>query len=89
MLGTNDLKARFQPGATRIAGGIGQLARLALRVPAGGRAWEDETPPKLGVIVPPPLPLMAEDPKWDTEGEWRGGRAASLGLLAAVRADPE
>ena len=85
MLGTNDMKARFQPTAGRIADGIMQLADLAGKIPAGPGGWDDEAPPAIGLIVPPPLPEFADDPGWDREAEWTGGRAASLALFSEVR----
>jgi len=89
MLGTNDMKARFDPSGKRIAEGIGRLARLALKTPAGAAAWEDETPPRVGVIVPHELPPWTDDPNWENGPEWRGGRAASIGLADLVRNDLE
>lgn len=94
LLGTNDFKARFRPSAEKIAGNILALAGLAARVPAGPGGWNDEVPPKVGVLCPPPLGLLADDPAWERHEEWAGGREVSfwlhtkLGPMAAAQGVP-
>lgn len=84
MLGTNDLKARFSPDADQITRNLGALAGLARASASGPGPWGDGAVPWVGVILPPPLPAMVDDPAWERSAEWRGGRAASLGLAAAA-----
>lgn len=84
LLGTNDLKARFQPNADRIAENIGRLVVEARRIGGGKPVWDDPTPPKIFVVVPPPLSDRSIDPTWDRVDEWAGAKLASEGLADAV-----
>lgn len=85
MLGTNDFKARFEPSAARIAGHIMQLVQCVNEIGGGPGVWGESGAPKIGVIVPPALTAMADDPTWERAAEWRGGRAASMELATALR----
>jgi len=85
MLGTNDLKARFEPDAASIAAGLMGLVDCARRIGGGQAGWEDETPPNIAIIVPPLLGKLADDPQWPRLEEWQGGWAASAKLGDAVR----
>lgn len=84
MLGTNDLKARFRPGAGRIATHLMELVACVGETGGGPGCWGESPAPRVGLIVPPPLPAMADDPGWERAPEWQGGRAASQNLAAAV-----
>ena len=84
MLGTNDMKARFEPTAERISGNIARLAEHVSASLAGPGVWREGASPQVGIIVPPPLPENANDPDWDRVDEWAGGRDASLALAQAV-----
>lgn len=84
MLGTNDFKTRFSPDAEKIARNLSALADCARASAAGPGPWREGTPPWVGVILPPPLPAMVDDPEWERSPEWQGGRAASVGLAAAA-----
>ena len=86
LLGVNDLKARFHPDAAKIAENVGKLIDEARRVGGGTDVWEDKTPPKICVIIPPALTERAIDPAWDRQAEWAGGREASLGFPEAFAA---
>ncbi|WP_166416572.1 GDSL-type esterase/lipase family protein [Cochlodiniinecator piscidefendens] len=87
MLGTNDLKSRFNPSAEKIAKNIGKLIDCAIKTGAGQSNWEDTTPPNIYVVVPPKLPEYVNDPQWERCEEWKGGYSASLSLFAAVQAN--
>jgi lysophospholipase L1-like esterase len=80
MLGTNDFKARFQPGAERIANNIGRLLDCARDIGGGPGAWDEGDAPALAVVVPPPLSQAVDQASFEGREEWAGGRAASLGL---------
>ena len=85
MLGTNDLKARFEPSVEKIANNIMALADRAGRVLAGPGSWHDETSPRVAVVSPAPLGALADDPDWDRGPEWAGARAISLKLFARLQ----
>ncbi|MDG2340949.1 MAG: GDSL-type esterase/lipase family protein [Paracoccaceae bacterium] len=86
LLGTNDFKARFEPTAEKIAANLLSLAKMVQSIGGGSIVWDDPTPPKIFLIAPPPLSERADDPRWDRHLEWRGGREASRGLVAALKA---
>jgi lysophospholipase L1-like esterase len=80
MLGTNDLKARFNPSAENIADGWRALIACIRKTGGGPGPWESTQPPKIALIAPPPLPAIVDDPDWEGYNDWVGGRMASLGL---------
>lgn len=89
MLGTNDFKTHFNQDAASIAAGLMALVDCARRIGSGKAGWEDDTPPRIGLIVPPPLGPLAEDDAWPRFAEWRGGAETSRALGNAVRAQAE
>ncbi len=86
MLGTNDFKARFLPEPERIASNLAELAETAQSVAAGPGAWDSQAPPRVGVILPPPLGALADNPDWEKAAEWTYGRAVSFQLPGAAKA---
>jgi lysophospholipase L1-like esterase len=81
MLGTNDLKQRFNVPAVDIAEGVGRLLAIVRQSEAGpgGAA------PKALVICPPPiLATFGENPAF--EDMFAGGHAKSLKMAAAYAA---
>jgi lysophospholipase L1-like esterase len=84
MLGTNDFKARFSPSAQKVAANLHKLVTCARQTGGGPGPWDDPTPPRMGLIVPPPLPARVDDPNWERAAEWAHGRTASLALAAQV-----
>jgi len=84
MLGTNDFKARFAPSAATIAGNIGRLIDCVRDTGGGPGAWDSGSVPDVAIIVPPPLPDRVDQPGFERQSEWAGGRAASIGLSQAV-----
>jgi lysophospholipase L1-like esterase len=72
MLGTNDLKVRFNKTASEIAMGIGALVRDTIAL----RPGHNQKVPEIMIVSPPPI---LEDLRgWDSVFE--GGRAKSLRL---------
>lgn len=72
MLGTNDLKIRFQKTASEIAMGIGALAQDI----KGLRAGIDQKVPEIMIVSPPPI--LDDLRGW--ESVFEGGHAKSLRL---------
>ena len=73
MLGTNDLKVRFQRTAENIAEGIKELIQIILETNSGSGAWHDVNKSNLAVICPPNLGEKSNDPAWINYKEWEGG----------------
>ncbi|NVK32144.1 MAG: arylesterase [Gammaproteobacteria bacterium] len=86
MLGTNDLKNRFEPSSTKIAENLAVLAAVAQGCPCGGENWQTEQMPRVGVIVPPPLGSLAFDKAWPRYAEWSQGADVGQSLKSAVQA---
>ena len=88
MLGTNDLKVRFDRSAEEIVGGLMELGRIARE----DAIWEEGSAlgalplPRLGFIAPPALGTRADDPDWDRASEWDGARAKSMAVPALLEA---
>ena len=85
LLGTNDLKARFDPDADTIAANIGQLITATREIGGASPVWEDPQVPDIYVLCPPVLSDRADDPDWERVTEWQGGRVASQNLWEALR----
>jgi len=80
MLGTNDMKARFNRDAPAIAAGLMSLLAIIRDTAAGPGGWHDEATAPVTIICPPELGELADDPHWIRHREWRGGRATSQTL---------
>jgi lysophospholipase L1-like esterase len=78
MLGTNDLKARFNSSAFDIAEGVGALVRI-VRTAGAGR---NEGAPEIVVVAPPPILKRLPD----HADMFAGGHEKSLGLSKHYRA---
>lgn len=91
MLGTNDLKARFNRTPNDIAMGVIRLVDIVHASAAGPGGWGAATIPAITVICPPMLGARADDPTWIRHEEWRGGLEKSkllprvLGEACALR----
>ena len=85
MLGTNDMKARFDRDAAAITTGVMSLLAIIRETAAGPGGWNDEIPAPVTVICPPTLGELADDPAWLRQGEWRGGRATSQALPPVLK----
>ena len=73
MLGTNDLKVRFQRSAENIAEGIKELIQIVFETNSGTGSWHDQNKSKLAIIGPPTLGEKSNDPTWLNFDEWVGG----------------
>ena len=73
MLGTNDLKVRFQRSAEKIADGIKELIQIVFETNSGTGSWHDQNKSKLIIICPPVLGEKSNDPTWLNFDEWIGG----------------
>ena len=73
MLGTNDLKVRFQRSAEKIADGIKELIQIVFETNSGTGSWHDQNKSKLIIICPPALGEKSKDPTWLNFDEWIGG----------------
>ena len=80
MLGTNDLKFRFQRTAENIADGIKELIQIVLDTNSGSGGWHDVNKSNLVVICPPSLGEKSYDPNWINFKEWEGGLEKSTQL---------
>ena len=72
MLGTNDLKVRFQRSAENIAEGIKELIQIVFETNSGIGSWHDQNKSKLAIICPPILGEKSSDPTWLNFDEWVG-----------------
>ena len=73
LLGTNDLKVRFQRSAEDIANGIKELIQIVFETNSGTGSWHDQNKSKLIIICPPALGEKSNDPTWLNFDEWVGG----------------
>ena len=85
MLGTNDLKTRFDPSVDKIAGNIARLVDTFAGMRFGNGPWADAPAPSVGVIAPVPLGQQADDPNWERYPEWFGARAISCALFQDLK----
>lgn len=84
MLGTNDVKARFDRSADGVVAGLMALSDIV----GESEVWTDGEPvgPRLGLIAPPALGRRADDSAWDTESAWTGSREKTLSLPEKIEA---
>ena len=73
LLGTNDLKVRFQRSAEKIADGIKELIQIVFETNSGTGSWHDQNKSKLIIVCPPSLGKKSNDPTWLNFDEWVGG----------------
>ena len=81
MLGTNDLKARFNRNINDIVNAIIGLAKITRSTPAGRGGWFSDDAPDVSIICPLVIGKKANDQSWDRAVEWTGAYEKSL-LLA-------
>ena len=81
MLGTNDLKARFNRNINDIVNAIIGLAKITRSTPAGRGGWFSDDAPDVSIICPLVICKKANDPSWDRADEWTSAYEKSL-LLA-------
>jgi len=90
MLGTNDLKSRFNKSAKEIAKSLIGLADIILSSKGGKGGWHDENSPSVSIICPPILGEQTNNPEWNDEGwrnygEWAGGYEKSRILADEIQ----
>ena len=73
MLGTNDVKARFEASADDIANNLISLAKIIRRAPVGNGKWREAPAPNVVLIAPANLGKRAIDPRWIRVEEWQDG----------------
>ena len=80
MLGTNDLKSRYDRSAAQIVGGMMALADTITNLDYWPNVGPVMQRPSLAVICPPALGARADQPDYDYFEDWTGGRAKSAAL---------
>ena len=70
MLGTNDLKKRYNREPVDIALGLKELIKISKSTNSGKGSWHDENKSKLIVITPPTLSIKCRDKNWINYDEW-------------------
>ena len=72
LLGTNDLKARFNREPQDIANGVLDLISIANNTNSGEGTWHDEKKSEVVILVPPILGKLSIDESWINYKEWIG-----------------
>lgn len=90
MLGTNDLKSRFNRDTFNIAQGLEQLGNIVKQTKAGIGSWNDEFSPNLSIISPLVLGDLSKDKNWNNSptlnySEWEGAFEKSKKLSVDIR----
>ena len=85
MLGTNDLKAKFDRNINDIARAIINLAEIARSTPAGRGGWFSDQTPNVSVICPLIIGQRVSDLKWDRFEEWVGAYEKSILLVDTLK----
>ena len=85
MLGTNDLKMRFQRTPDAIAEGIKELINTVKNTNSGPGGWHDQNKSDLFIICPPSLNIKANDTNWIKFNEWENGLVKSTKLYDSLK----
>ena len=72
LLGTNDLKARFNREPKDIANGVLDLISIANNTNSGEGTWHDEKKSNVVILIPPILGKLSIDESWINYKEWIG-----------------
>ena len=70
MLGTNDLKKRFNREPVDVGLGIKELINISKSTNSGKGSWHDENKSELIVITPPTLSIKCSDKNWINYDDW-------------------
>ena len=73
LLGTNDMKARFDASSQDVVNNLISLAKIVRRCPVGNGKWREAPAPKVMLIAPAQMGQRVENPNWLRYEEWRGG----------------
>ena len=85
MLGTNDLKIRFQRTPDAIAEGIKELINTVKNTNSGPGGWHDQNKSDLFIICPPSLNIKSNDTNWIKFNEWENGLVKSTKLYDSLK----
>ncbi len=90
MLGTNDLKARFNRSPSEISLSLINLAEIVHSSHAGKGGWHETNSPSVSIICPPILGELAANPDWNADTtrskkEWIGGYKKSILLSKEIQ----
>jgi len=85
MLGTNDLKARFDRSADDIALAFISLGQLARNLAVGQGSWAAAQSADVTLICPLVIGRRASDPAWERAEEWTGALEKSSALSSAIQ----
>ncbi len=80
MLGTNDLKERFNREPEDVANGIEELITIAQTTFSGVGSWHDQNLPKVIILCPPSLGELSKYSRWYNYDEWKRGFEKSQAL---------
>jgi len=86
MLGTNDMKARFDASADAISDNLINLAKIVRRTPVGNGPWRNAPAPPVMVIAPANLGNRASDHRWNRYDEWLDGAPKMAALPEMIAA---
>ena len=89
MLGTNDLKTRFNRTVEEISYSLIYLAKIIYSSNAGKGGWHDKNSPSVSIICPPILGEVASNLDWNQDAErsnkeWIGGYKKSTLLSQEI-----
>ena len=90
MLGTNDLKARYNRSPKEISLSLIKLAEIVHSSNSGKGGWHDTNSPSVSIICPPILGELATNPDWNeditrSKKEWIGGYKKSILLSKEIQ----
>ena len=80
MLGTNDLKKRFNREPEDIAKGIEQLISISQTTFSGKGSWHSQNLSEIIILCPPSIGKLSNDSSWTNYNEWKGGFVKSQSL---------
>ena len=85
MLGTNDLKKRFNRSSDEVAKGVKELINIAKHTFSGKGTWHDQNLSEIVVICPPVLGELSNDLQWSNYIEWDGAFDKSKKLFYSLK----
>ena len=85
MLGTNDLKRRFNRSSNEVAEGVKELIDIAKQTFSGKGTWHDKNLSEIVVICPPVLRKLSNNLKWPNYVEWEGAFDKSKKLFDSIK----
>ena len=85
MLGTNDLKKRFNRSSDEVAKGVKELINIAKHTFSGKGTWHDQNLSEIVVICPPVLGELSNDLQWSNYIEWEGAFDKSKKLFNSLK----